>query len=702
MRSNNKYRVVGLLIGCLLLSGWVNAQRKKQDQQQGLKMIARPWRDSVQLRWAPASVMLWKAANESGYILKRYTIVRKGKVLSIPEEVTLHTQPLKPLPLKDWEQVLKVNEKYGAVAAQALYGESFVVDADPAKGANKITEIYHKSRELESRYSFTLFSADQSFYVATATGLAFTDKHVHPDEKYLYRLYLAANPSKVKTDTGYVYTGFSDASPVPAPTDLQAQAMPRSVLLSWNKTLVEHLFTAFIVERSNDEGRTFSPVSDEPVVNTQTTTQEKESQRFFRIDSVQQSEKLLVYRLRGITPFGEVSPPSDTVQVIVHEVLDARPAITGTTILDNGQVKIDWIMPPGKALVTGFDIERAQSVNKKYTKINKTILQAGAHSFTDISPKPSNYYRVKVITKDGQSAVSLPYFVQLEDSIPPAAPVGLKGVIDYKGGVRLVWDANKEEDIYAYRVFRANDLREEFVQVSKAPVVGQGFQDTITLQTLTKNVYYKIVALDGHYNPSEFSEVLVLKRPDIIPPVPPVFIDMTADAAGVHLKWQPSTSTDVVKHELLRTKDTTWEVLLTITGTDSTALFTDTTGIPGTEYQYIVVAEDDSQLRSPSKPVSGRRINLGLPPGGKNLLKAAIDRENKSILLKWQQIPNLKLVWIYRSVMDQPYRLYKTMQQGEKEFIDTELFINQVYKYKLKVIKTDGAGFFTDEVTVHY
>jgi uncharacterized protein len=691
--------IIGL---CLLIAGGAGAQKKKtQTSAQGIKLIARAYADSVSLRWAPTNTLLWKTGNENGYILKRYTILRKGKVLEVPEEVTLTPKPLKPLPLKDWEEIVKVQERYGSIAAQALYGKSFEVSAPTQKSGSPVTEIYHKSLELESRESFALFCADQSYLVATASGLAFTDHNIKADEKYLYRVYAAANPYKLKMDTGFVFTGPSDAKPVPAPYDLEAQSMPKSVLLSWSKTLFEQLFTSYIVERSDDEGKTFYSVTESPIVNTSTAA-DGQSERFFRVDSISQPERLFVYRLRGVTPFGEVSPPSDTVHAIVHEKLDARPMITSTAILDNGQVKLDWLIPAGKAPVTRFEIERAAAANKPYTKVNTQVLAANTLTFTDPSPKSANYYRVRAITKDGQSTISLPHFVQLDDSIPPAPPAGVTGSIDHNGVVRLAWEAGKEEDIYAYRVFRSNDSTTEFVQVSRAPVLVSLFQDTITLHTLTKNVYYKVVALDKHYNPSDFSALLVLKRPDVIPPVPPFFTNMTSEADAVHMQWQRSTSIDVVKHTLLRSKDTSWQVLLDVPVTDTTNDFIDTSAVPGVTYQYMLVAEDDSHLRSASKPVSAGRLNLGLPAGGRAILKANIDRDKKQIVLKWRPVPDLKMVWVYRASPTQPYRLCKTLTPEDKEFTDTELSINTLYRYKLKIIRNNGAGYFSEEVQVPY
>ncbi len=461
------------------------------------------------------------------------------------------------------------------------------------------------------------------------------------------------------------------------------------------------MFVAYVIERSENGGASYHAINQEPVINTSSAADTgRHQQRFFRVDSVQ-LEQPLVYRIRGITPFGELSPPSDTVHIAVAEELQARPSITGAGVVD-GKVWVQWVMPPGKARITGFQVERAPAVNKTYLPLNKRLLAPTDTAFTDVTPRPSNYYRIKAFTKDGQSTSSLPYFVQLEDSVPPAPPVGLVGEVDNKGIVKLQWQPNQETDIYAYRVFRANDSTVEFVQVTKEPVKAASFTDTIEIKTLTRQVYYKLQALDGHYNPSAFSPVLTLRRPDVVPPVPPAFTAQRSEVDGIYLQWQTSTSKDVASHELLRSIDTGWQLLLRIPVADTLHAWTDTSATPGRSYRYCVAAIDSSHLRSLSQPLTAARINMG-STASKNALKATIDRDHKSIILRWQLPAGVTQLWLYKATPGQPLRLYKTLEPGDKELEDTGLFINTAYRYKMKVFRgTSGDSFFTETITVNY
>ncbi|PSL44261.1 hypothetical protein CLV51_106127 [Chitinophaga niastensis] len=701
-RNTRRGIYVLLVVYSLLFTGRAIAQKRATaGAKPQVVVIASPYKNAILLRWAPVNEVLWNKANVNGYTIRRYKVLRNGVLQSQPEGVLLTKQPLHPLPLKDWEQVLKANEKYAAIEAQALYGESFQVEMPNNHTPGDIMSVYHRAQELRSRYSFALFSADQSFTVARAAALGFVDSTVNPGEKYLYQVSIAAGAAGPASDTGFVFTGYADYKPVPKPHDLRAENMQQSVLLSWNKNLYEHVFTAYLVERSDDEGKTFQNLTEAPVVNTEEKTGATgHQQKFFRIDTVKQLEHRYVYRIKGITPFGEISPPSDTAQVFVTAMLTVRPSITGATELDNNRISLQWHMPSSGVRVKAFYLERASAINKDFIKISQNALTAADSVFVDESPLPANYYRVKVVTMNGQTAYSLPHFVQLTDSTPPLAPAGLTGRISDKGVVQLSWTANKEKDLYAYRVFRANVAAAEFVQVTKEPLLKNSFTDTININTLTKYVYYKVVALDGHYNPSDFSTPLQLKRPDIIPPVPPVFTDLQARENGIFLQWQRSTSEDVVRHELLRSKDTTWELIHVFAVTDTINSYTDTSALPGVSYHYAVTAVDDSHLRSLSKTVSAARINMGTT--ARQPLYAAIDREHKRIVLRWPSTGAITKYWLYRAEQGKPYRLHSTLPGSGTAFADEALFINTIYRYKLKSFDQQQNSAMSEEVEVKY
>jgi fibronectin type 3 domain-containing protein len=625
--------------------------------------------------------------------------VLKDSLLSTPQKTVL-TADLKPLPLSQWESYVKRN-KFAAVAAQALYGETFQLSEQKGKS---VTQIIHKSKELESRFSFALFAADQSLEVARLSGLFFEDKTARPDEKYLYRVYAPVPPSRMRLDTGFVYVGLADFQPLPKPLDLEARFADQVVELRWNRQHFERVYNSFLVERSDDEGSSFHSISELPILNT-VPEHQPDPYYMFKLDSLPKNNRRYSYRVRGISPFGELSPPSDTVSGMGRDALAANPVIVQKTVLANGQVQLAWEFPDtARAGLLGFTIQRSTNPKGTFEAVDK--VPSSARSYLDRQPNHTNYYRVTAHDAHGRTTSSLPVLVQLMDSLPPAPPVALAGRVDSTGRVVLQWRANTEKDLYGYRVYRANFLSEEFSQVTVGPVPDTVFTDTINVRTLTRSVYYKVMAVDRSQNPSGFSAPLALKRPDLLPPVSPVFVTVNASDKGIELRWINSSSTDVERHLLYRRPvgKPEWEPVAAFKRADSVVRYLDVnTGII-TTYEYTLVAEDERGLRSQlAKPVTAKRIDTGIRPAMAEMSVMA-DRERRQIVLGWNgSRKDVDRYLIYRSEAGGPLRLYKTLPAGTSAFRDKQLTVNTTYSYRVKAQYLDGAQTaFSEAISVNY
>lgn len=685
----------------LLISFSASAQQEKVK----IAMLARPHKDSIMLRWGPSNAKAWHALNKTGYQLRRFTILRDGKILNKPEVFLLSPQPITPWPLSAWQKKVEEDNKYFSIAAQALYGESFEVSQSEQKG---IGNMLNQAKENESRFSFALFSADQDYEVAKAMGLAWVDKSIKSNEKYLYKIYPATLDKAVKVDTGFVYTGSSDYAPLPKPYDLKINAEKKGVMLSWNQEASTGIYTTYIVERSDDDGKQFKSLSDAGIVNPE-DSDEKSRRRAFKLDTVSALNRKLVYRVKGISPFGETGPASDTVSIIAEHQLETSASIISADVLGK-TVKVTWNMPDQPAQILGFDLERSTNPEKGFKRLNLKLLPPDTRIFTDPQPVNSNYYRIKAYGKANKTTLSYPVFAQLIDSIPPEAPIELKGTIDKTGLVKLSWKANIEKDLAGYRVYRGNAVNGEFSQITRKAVKINAFTDTIELKTLTKSIFYKLVAVDKRYNPSEFSLPLKLKRPDVVPPMPPSLYDVQSKANGIYLAWHNSASSDVVSHEVYRTPvgELNWKPIASFV--DSTQTFTDLTAELKQTYIYKIRAFDDAKLTSDSKPFTAKRLDLGLKPAIINT-KVTADRENNQVILSWvYAMPKVDGYLIYKAEQGQPLRLYQTLkpaatvQKDEaNRFIDTQLLINTIYQYRIKAVFTDGTeSSFSKEIIINY
>lgn len=684
-------RIFIIIIALFFFTGKSYAQESK------VAILARAQKGHILLRWAPTKAVVWQLANKYGYTLERHTILRDSILLQQVEKTVVGT--FFPQPLAAWENKIDQDD-YAAIAAQAIYGETFELTQNYS---SDIMQVINKTKELDQRFSFALFAADQSFAVAKMEGLAFKDSLAKSNEKYLYKIYANIPISIDEVDSGTVYIGIADFAPLPKPFEVSARFGDGIVMLKWNREFFEQIYNGFIIERSEDNGRAFKRITKEPIVNT-FTKENPDSKYHYKMDSIANYKKYS-YRIKGITAFGEVGPASETVEGEGTKLIESTAQITTHQIAPNNSVSLNWQFDEqSENLIDGFVVQRANSSNGPFNTI-KLETNVSSRNYIDITPMPTNYYKVGLMVNDRESNFSFPYLVQLEDSIPPAIPTGMLALIDTTGAVTLTWQANTEPDLLGYRVYRSNFKSSEFAQITSSPISGTELVDSINLKTLTSKIYYTIASVDYRNNTSAFSETIEVIKPDIVPPVPAVFKSVTSNKDGIHLQWINSSSEDIASHALFRRKQNkeNWLLIIKISSLDSVS-FTDNSIEPMQQYQYTLVATDKNGLESiPTVPVTATKTYAEFIKFTEfNFL---LNKEKKQIELTWQidsQEP-IGGVLVYRSKEDAPLSLLKKVEAGTNGFLDNEVSINTVYTYRIKAVFTNG-GFsaWSEKLSVKY
>lgn len=671
------HRIVHIIL--MLLCAAATIPAASQSDTPSIKIQARATRQSIKLRWAPDSPAAWHLANEYGYTIERVALTINGQVQQNPQRRILNSTPFKPAREESWDPYMDTDD-YVAIAAQAIFGEQFQLTNEYK---SDMVSVINKARELESRFSFALFSADQSVTAAELSGLYHEDETIAPGTKYLYRIYTNIPPDVLAVDTGFVYIGLQDYTPLPKVRDVEAEFDDQMALLSWNGALVERTFNSFWVERSDDGGKTFHKTTEQPVINTFSGDNPK-TRTIYKLDTLPANNIKYYYRVIGINAFGETGPPSDTVSGTGRPRFEHTASIVNHAITPEGHAMVEWTFPAaGESLIRSFDLLRMNDANKTIEEVKRDI-DPKLRSVADESPRSTNYYVIRSNDRYGRENNSFPYLVQTEDSIPPSPPVGLTGRVDTLGRVFLDWEANTEEDLAGYHLYKSNFNSDEFIQVPGPILKTNSYVDTIKLNNLTEKIYYKLQAVDKRFNRSAFSAAINLKKPDVIPPVPPVFTAIRGDSSGIILSWQPSDSEDVVEHLLYRKAEheDEWTLIKTFTLSDS--LHKDISVEHRIHYAYTILAIDDDHLESiPAEPVSLRWTSPSPYPDVEKIYYA-MDKTRRSITVSWQyDHSNVDRFLVYKAKNGEPLKLFKSLDPGTLEMKDSFSMNDSHVEYRI-------------------
>jgi hypothetical protein len=650
-----------------------------QNKQATVMVNARAQKDQILIRWAIDSPIEWQKANERGFVVTRTTVLRDGKILSKPEKLLLTPKTLLPEPLDSWLDLVQ-KDSNAAIMAQSIYGESFEVTA--AK-EGELSKIVNMADELNQRYTFALYAADMSFMGALKAGWGFVDTDVKKNEVYAYQVSVFENP-KVK-ESSYVI-GLKDYSVLPAPTDFIAIPDDKKVLLSWDYETFKRIYTSFMVEKSSD-GINYIPIATTPLVNLN-DKEDHPSKTMYYVDTLSVNDRIYQYRLYGITSFGEKGELTKPISATGVAAVVTPARLVDYNIVNSKEVNLEWDYPAAsEGFIQGYEINFADNDKGPYKVVSKIIPPSERKLNYKENLFPSNYFTISVVGKNNQRLTSQSMLVQPVDSIPPAKPIGLEGVVDSLGIVRLKWKANPEKDLRGYRILKANNVGEEFVDIYHKSYVGNDYKDSVSLIMTNSKVYYRIAAEDMRFNISDPSDVLVLDKPDKIPPAAPIFKDYDNKDGKVHLKWIRSYSEDVVGYSLRRREkgQEKWEEVKQIN--DTIQEFTDDRVENKKTYQYAILAKDKSNLWS-SLEHSIITVQVLDFTAIKviSFLQGVPDRENKKITLTWDYDKKKGKVTglsVYKNIKGTPPTLWRELNGDVFILEDKSLKINTEYEYHL-------------------
>ena len=681
------------------------SQRKEQKELPvpHIRLKAGVKKDAIALRWAVDEPVAWQKANKIGFQLKRYTLVRNGKTLSIPEQKDLGR--FLPKPEKEWRKYVEENDN-AAIVAQSLFGESFEVEMGEGK-KDGIEGIINKSQEIDQRFAFALMAADLDFKVAELAGWAYVDKEAKPNEKYLYSVSINTDVStSLLVEKGSAVAQLSDYQDLPKPLDFIGIFQDKTVLLAWEYLQLRDIYTSYFIEKS-ENGRDFKPLGDLPVMNMN-DKDGKPAQGMTYADSLAQNNVQYSYRIRGKTIFGDYGPYSEIVSGAGKKAMEAAPMIKNFDVISDDLVKIEWEFPKeSENQIIGFELLHSETDGQNTYKVVQKNISRNQRSIVTKNITPSNYFKIRAIGDNNQTE-SFSILAQLYDETPPAVPVGLTGKIDSTGIVRLEWKANTEKDLGGYHVFRGVQKGEEMMRLTPEMITKNTFEDKVALENLNSKVYYYVVSLDKRKNQSQPSEIIEIEKPDKIRPEAPVFAEYKLEDTGdITLKWYKSHSDDAVLHQLFR-KDidepkAPVRKIYETKNIDDLYSYTDKQVENNKRYVYYLQAVDKSNLVSDKSLEITLRSNKIVPATVITNLTGSANGNKKMIELNWKnKSKNISEIIVYRQKGDEKPTLWGTLS-GKQEFLEDKIVSSgNVYTYYIKPMLENNLVAKTEKITINF
>ena len=646
-------------------------------QPENIKVVSRFRNGNVELRWYPTSAASWRKANRFGYSIKRMELSEVGSAAGFKELAVV-----KPYTTEEWKQKLNIKDTLVKAAMGSMQ------PATPVKGQGFVDAQNEEGSLFFSYIISTSFSAD----AAKGAGLVYNDNTIIGGTKYTYSISINSTKEKNADDEVLVFVTDTRSEYVaPSPEEVTFEEEEGAVKLIWNNTSNKELFSAYFIQRSSDGGKTFSDLNKVPFISVAEKTDE-----FFYTDSVKNYVPYQ-YRIVGLTPWVDRSNASMIVKAMGRDKTPASPPLNTRAKGDRSKIIVTWELPVTSKDLMGFKVARANKIEGPFKSISgEKPIAAGLKMFADERPTPKEpYYVVYAVDTAGNYSSTFSVMASIYDSVPPAQPIGVSGTIDSAGLVRLNWKMGNDNDLIGYNVYVANGRDNVFRQLTGYPLNDTLFTDTVSMRSLTSEVYYKITAIDYNNNASAYSDLIVLKRPDVIPPSAPMINDYSVTGNKVTLSFTASSSDDVVDYKLNRTgADGRTATLLTAREIKS---FTDSTVVEGASYSYSLVASDGAKHTTSSKPLDVTVLEQEIKPGIGKLTARANDKE-KQVLLSWNTLNKSteSTLVLFRAVNGEEMKFYKKLSAEKQNYTDNAGAGK--YEYAIKVLYSNGAESELSEV----
>jgi len=644
------------------------------------------------VRWEPVSLSEWQESLDSGYDVE----IEEFKDGSY---VNVHKAKVKPGSVKQMSDLTQkmegpIKNFYGSSRdvmypeyAQKVYVEDIV-----SRFLDK-TESTLDSFRVNMLSYFSIFDSD----LAQLNGLGYSWKYNNGTK---YRITLSVGSRSLRSII--IDTNEKSIDPL---LKLDATFGDRKVKLAWDtKDHVDESF-GFYVSKSED-GLVYDRLEELPYVLSRPEPGEAYIGRLGAEDSLAQNYKTYYYKIRALDYFGHLSEKVSSISGQGFEEMQFSPRIINAEQLENNDALLEWdVNDSDYPLIDHYSILRADSVSGYY----EIALDSIEKSKTGIAfqmEHETNFFRLEAVSAYGQRVSSTPVFIMGMDTVPPATPIVIGASIDSFGQVQISWNANTESDLWGYKIFKSNFASDEYTLITAEPTLDTVLIDSTHLDLGIEEVFYMIQACDLRNNRSDFTEPIIIEKPDVVPPFKPIINRLTQQNDSLIIDWVPSASDDVVYHKFFRRAidtETKWTLIAVL---DSNTVLKEIVEVGldyDVEYAYTIIAIDDAKLES--EPAALQSTLLRKPVvifEPEILTEAFYDEELEEVSIKWNctDSENVDSYLVYKGT--NPKRMSRYQYVDGKELMLTEKVKagNNLYYRICPLYKGVNKTFYGDIVEV--
>ncbi len=493
--------------------------------------------------------------------------------------------------------------------------------------------------ELQSNKMVLVFSAIQAIYsnqFATAIGVMYNDVRA---EEVSVRYKIAEIGTNEEVELGISeYFSVGTKEKIIAPDSIYVERTKNSTAIGW-KPEVDKFFGVNIYRSTN--GSSYELITDKPI-RMQKNAEGEYATHFYRDQEVT-GEKEYAYQLESVDYFGRVSTRSQTISVR-SEAGDDKAAPFVSDINTNGikmLVNVSW-NPIEDQDLKGYNVYLKEDEGEA-TRVNSALLESTSHSFGSKSIG-SKLVQVEAVYEQGNKRSNWMY-TELFDQIPPVAPENFN-VISDTGVFIMKWKPVVAPDLAGYYIERAlvGDSIQKWLRVNGTPIDTNYFELKVSKENTT-NFAYRVLAADTNYNSSEPSNTISSQQNDVLAPEQPVVIEAntSSDTSGgnyVQLRWLPNVESDLVGYHVLRRvqgdsgayQKVNFELI-----PKEISAYKDRRAKEGMSYEYVVVAEDQSGLKSEPSEINTVVIPVNIAALIPMNIEIKTNNKKKTILLAWAE-----------------------------------------------------------------